>query len=171
MTEKFNGDALKTSRYYERFKKFIPTYETKQTKCKGDNDMYFTESVMKPLPMQLKGDMILIEKLPKPELTHKVGNVELIIADAKSHKETSRDAMTEFGLVLMVGEGHIFEDGTRAEMDLKVGDVILLPSSVVYYSQFAHMANYEQYTIGMMRAAQALLVFDDYMKAMEVLNA
>lgn len=117
--------------------------------------------------MSLKGDMIMVEKLPKIERKTKSG---IIIADHKSYKDNFSDAEAEFGIVLMVGPGQVFEDGTVQPCDSRPGDTILLPGNVFWYSQFGHLADYEPYTIGRLRDSQVGLWFTDYKKAFEVLN-
>lgn len=129
-------------------------------------DLHGDDTII-PKPMQLKGDMMLVEKLPKIEKKTASG---IIIADHKGYKGNMSDDEAEFGVVLMVGPGQILEDGTLLETDCKAGDVILLPSNVLWYSQFGHLADYEPYTIGRLRDSQVGMIFTDYEKTFEVLN-
>lgn len=144
----FDGDALAVSKYYERFKRF--------------HGKEFHGS-----PMTLKGDMILVEKLPALEMKTKGG---IIIAKAVTHRDTHADMMTEFGIVLLTGPGQVFEDGSTQACEAKPGDVILLPGNVGWYSQFGHMADYVPNTIGRLRDSQVGMTFTDYKKAFEFLN-
>jgi co-chaperonin GroES (HSP10) len=117
--------------------------------------------------MSLKGDMMLVEKLPKIEKKTTSG---IIIASTSTYKQTMGDADAEFGVVLMVGPGQILDDGTILQCDCKPGDVILLPGNVTWYSQFGHMSDYEPYTIGRLRDSQVGMTFTDYKRCFEVLN-
>lgn len=146
MSEFFDGDALKASRYLERFRRLSDEL---------------------PGHMILKGDMMLVEKLPPLEMKTKGG---LIIGTASTHRDTARDTLTEFGVVLAAGPGQIFEDGSLQEPDSKPGDVILLPGTVTWYSQFGHIQGYDPYSIGRIRDAQVPLWFKDYQKVFDILN-
>ncbi len=146
----FNGDARSTSRYFKRFQRLL-------------------EAQGEVLPMSLKGDMLIVERLPKIEL--KTSSGIILPHDMKTYKDTHSDRVTDFGLVLMTGPGAVFDDGSSAPCECKAGDVILLPGNVAWYSAFGTMADYEAYSIGLVRDAQVILHFPDYIKAMEVLNA
>ncbi len=147
MSEFFDGDALAASKYFKRFEKLRKEY---------------------PELLTLKGDNILVEKLPKLEMKSKSGLI--LSANINTHKNTMGDALTEFGIVLLVGPGQFLDDGASIECDAKPGDVILLPTSVMWYSQFGHIADYESYSIGRLRDGQIPLWFKDYKKAFAVLN-
>ncbi len=141
----FDGDALKASKYYQRFEKL------------GGSTT-----------MNLKGDMMLVEKLPKIE--KKTSSGIIIVSDASQYRAGHGDSDAEFGIVLMVGPGQVLEDGTLLPCDSMPGDVILLPGNVAWYSQFGHMADYEAYSIGRLRDSQVGMTFTDYKKTFEVLN-
>ena len=146
MIEFFDGEAIEISKYFLKFQRL-------QEEA--------------PNAMVLKGDTILVERLPPVEMKTASG---IIIADAKSHKMTSHDAATEFGIVLAVGPGQLFEDGKVQQCDSEPGDVILLPGNIQWYSQFGHIANYASYSIGRLRDSQVPIWFRDYRFAFEVLN-
>lgn len=153
------GDAREVSRYFKRFQRL-----TADTVNFGSG-----EAVLNDLPMVLKGDMLIVERLPKVELKTKGGII--MPHDVKTYKDTMSDRVTDFGIVLMTGPGHIFDDGSRAPCECKPGDVILLPGNVAWYSAFGTMGDYTAFSIGLVRDAQIMLQFSDYIKAMEVLNA
>lgn len=124
-----------------------------------------------PDSMVIEGDLLLVEVLPKLEKSVDLGGgKKLIIADDKSYRSGHNEKTMEFGIVLATGPGDVLEDGSRAAMEVKVGDIILLPNSITLYSQFGSLANYEPYSIGMVRAANVLINFPDPAKAFEVLN-
>lgn len=147
MSQFFDGDAVAVSKYFKRFKRL--------------HDDFFSSIMM------IRGDNVLVERLPPLEVKTKSG---LIIAEAKTHKNTVQDTCTEFGLVLATGPGQVFEDGTLAPCDAKPGDVVLLPQGTFWYGAFGHIADYTPYTIGRLRDGQIPIWFGDYMKAFEVLN-
>lgn len=142
----FDGDARKASRYLEKFERLL------KSEC---NDLI------------LMGDNILVERLPPLELKTKSG---IIIADAKTHRETSHDAATEFGVVLMTGPGQVMEDGSVLPCESLPGLVVLLPGNVTWYSQFGHIAGYEPYSIGRLRDSQVPMWFCNYKRVFEILN-
>ena len=141
----FDGDALAASKYFERF-----------ARLREHRGL-----------MWLRGDNVLVEKLPPVELKTKSG---LILGSANTHKGTIADACTEFGIVLMTGPGLIGDDGEDIPLDCQPGDVVLLPSSTFWYGAFGHIAGYEPYTIGRLRDSQVPLSFTDYRKAFDILN-
>lgn len=147
------------SKYLERFKRLSSQAREEEGEELGNL-------------LVLKGDMMLVEKLPKLEKKVKLaGGTELVIADKEGYKETYSDKTADFGVVLMVGPGQILEDGSILRPDCQPGDVILLPGKVDWYSQFGTLERYEPYTIGRLRDSQVGMVFKDYKKVMEMLNA
>lgn len=125
-----------------------------------------------PGTLVLEGDLVIIEALPKLEKTVTLeGGTKLFIADAKTHKMTHNEKTMEFGVVVMAGPGDVDENGDRFAMNVKVGQIVLLPGNVAWYSQFGSLANYEPYTLGITRASQILFHFTDANKCFEVLNA
>lgn len=125
-----------------------------------------------PDSLRIEGDLLIVEALPKLDKTVELsGGTKLIIADDKSYRAGHNEKTMEFGLVLMAGPGDVADDGGRFEMPVKVGDVILLPGNMTWYSQFGSLAGYEPYSIGVTRAASVLIHFSDPGRAFEVLNA
>ena len=152
----FTGDARAISRYFERFQRLVAAGRVESPEMEELGNL-----------MVLKGNTILVERLPRVEMKTSSG---IIIPSTNGYKETHADKVTDFGIVLMTGVGEVLEDGTRAEMEVKPGDVILLPNSVYWYSPFGTLKNYEANSIGLTRDSAALMVFTDYQKAFEVLN-
>lgn len=146
----FEGSAIASSRYWEKFQR-LRAAEAKRGR---------------PLLM-LKGDQMLVEKLPPVEIKLPSG---IIYSGVDTHKGTMADAATEFGLVLATGPGTMFEDGTEQPCDSKPGDVVMLPGNVFWYSMFGHLAPYHNYTIGRVRDAQIPMWTTDYELAFKVLN-
>lgn len=142
------GDPSQKSRYLNRFRQF--------------------ETVNFP-PFELMGDIILVERL-KPIESKTSSGIIIPTGDNGSYKQTARDSVLELGLVLLTGPGDVDGDGIRIEMSVLSGQIIELPMNISWYSQFGNMKDYEPYSIGKMRASQALLLFADYEGAMEVLN-
>ncbi len=142
----FDGDAQGVSKYFKQFENLNREY---------------------PGMMTLKGDNVLVERLPRIEMKTKSG---LIIGTATTYKNTVADTLTDFGLVLMVGPGQLFEDGSTCPCDAKPGDIVLLPQSTYWYGAFGHIAEYDAYSIGRLRDGQIPMWFTDYKKVFEVLN-
>ncbi|UOF79036.1 cpn10 [Caudoviricetes sp.] len=147
MIKHFEGDAISISRYFTKFQKLVTEH---------------------PGAMELKGDQVLVERLPKPEL--KTASGLFIPSNVKTHRDTIESDSTEFGLVLMVGPGQYTDDGTTIPCDSKPGDVILLPGTTNWYGSFGHIADYDPYSIGRIRDSMVPMWFGDYKKAFEVLN-
>jgi co-chaperonin GroES (HSP10) len=143
----FDGNAIGISKYFKRFQRLLQ------------------ES---PGSMELKGDQILVERLPKPEL--KTAGGLYIPGGVTTHRNTIESDTTEFGLVLMVGPGQFLDDGTTLACDSKPGDVILLPGTTYWYGAFGHIIDYDPYSIGRIRDSMVPMWFGDYVKAFEVLN-
>jgi co-chaperonin GroES (HSP10) len=146
----FDGDALSSSKYYERFQK------ARQF-------------------LNLVGDNVLIERLPKPDLVQRTkSGIIMPTSGVSTYKHTHADDVMEFGLVLAVGPGqHIIgEDGQLKVLATltKPGDVVLLTDNIEWYSQFGHMADYSANSIGRVRDANVMMFFSEYMKFIEALN-
>lgn len=160
------GDAEEISRYFKRFQRLSEDF-TRIPRPEMDTEHSYDAHELVP-HMTLKGDMLIVERLPKIELKSKGGII--MPHDVKTYKDTMSDRVTDFGIVLMTGPGHVFDDGTRAPCECKPGDVVLLPGNVAWYSAFGTMGDYEAFSIGLVRDAQIMLQFSDYKKAFEVLN-
>lgn len=147
------GGLLEKSRYLPRFRRLAE---------------------IAPGALQVEGDLIIVERLEKLEssvtLKDKDGkDIKLAIADVQSHKMTHSDKHMDIGVVVFAGPGDVV-DGERVAMNVKVGELILLPGNVVWYSQFGSLTNYEPYSLGVTRDSAVLMHFPDPVKAFEVLN-
>lgn len=156
MSEFFNGDAIQASRYWEAFQRL------------QNKEIEFACNLLR-----LKGDNLLVERLPKLEIGHKVEGTNKTIfipGEIETYKDTAGDKMTNFGLVLRAGPGDVSSDGSRIEMEIEVGAVVLLPGNVEWFSVFGHLKHYKQYTIGRVREAQIPMDFRDYLTVFKELN-
>lgn len=147
---RFDGDALSSSKYYERFQK------AKQF-------------------LNLVGDNVLVERLPKPDMVQRTkSGILLPTTQISTHRTAHTDDIMEFGLVLAIGPGQhvIGEDGQLKILPplTKPGDIILLTDNIEWYSQFGHMADYDPNTIGRIRDSNVMMFFSEYMKFIEALN-
>jgi co-chaperonin GroES (HSP10) len=110
----------------------------------------------------LKGNLILVEKLPEPEKRTKGG---IILPSDNSHRQLNSigaDA-PNFCVVLQVGEGYYNDNGVLIEdsMDVKVGDIVLLPKlSIKYFSIFADLEDYKPDTIGIAKETEIQMIFN-----------
>lgn len=156
--EKQKESILSQSRYLRRFERLMKGI-VPEGKLVGPE-----------FPMELTGDIILIERLDKKEKTVKCGELELVVAEATTYKETFYDQAAEVGIVLAVGPGQHLDDGTVIPCMTKPGDVVLLSGHIDWYSEFMGMKNYKAGTIGRARDSNLCLFFTNYDKAMELLN-
>lgn len=119
-----------------------------------------------------EGNFILVEKLPKREIKTKSGII--LTKSSQLQVGTVHDNIPNFGLVLLVGEGYRDEAGEliKDSMNVKPGNVILIPEhSVVYYSYFP-ISDYSHNTIGLTRESDFQMKFDsieNYNKFLDIL--
>jgi co-chaperonin GroES (HSP10) len=106
----------------------------------------------------LIGGKVLVERITPPEM--KTAGGLFIPQDVKSHKGTASDFKTEIGVVLLVGSGYIDENGYDVPIDLKPGEIILLPTSVSYYTTFPGLiSSIPERTLGMIRESDVWFKF------------
>lgn len=109
----------------------------------------------------LKGNFILVEKLPDIEIKSKSG----LILNAKLDKmqfNTLQENIPNACVVLEVGEGYVDDEGLPIEgsMSLAPGDVIILPKHAInYFSLFPALIEYMPNTIGLSKEDSAQFVF------------
>jgi len=107
----------------------------------------------------LKANYLLVEKLDLGEQKTAGG----IILPGKANQFAGIAAdKPNFCVVLMIGEGYVDDDGKfdQTEIDVKVGDVILLPSpSVRYFSLLPCVEGYDPDTIGITRDSEVQMVY------------
>jgi co-chaperonin GroES (HSP10) len=78
-------------------------------------------------------DFLFVEEMAEEEVMLKSG---LVVPKVESYKQTMHDAKSVHALVLMSGPGQCFEDGTILKPTHEVGDIVLLPTNVEWFSQF-----------------------------------
>lgn len=123
----------------------------------------------------LKGNFILIEKLPDVEIKTKSG-LFVGVKGPQMQLGTLNDNVPNACVVLEVGEGYFGDDGKPMEGSLGVepGDVIILPKHAInYFSLFPALVNYTPNTIGLTRDDSAQFVFkglDKYNEYCSLLN-
>lgn len=121
---------------------------------------------------ELRGDRLLIEVLPKEELTTASG---LFIATDINQRSATKDNQATLGVVLLVGEG-FYDDETKVSvpLDVKPGNIILLSGmGLKYYSSFPGIQGYVPNTIALTRDSEVHMVIPDaetYEKYKEVLK-
>lgn len=112
---------------------------------------------------ELRGNLILVEKLPEEERVTKSG---LILA-SESVSARQLDGMQPAKKLLVMrvlycGKGYYDEDDDTIPLDVKPGNMISAPvTSVQWYSNFEKMIDYEQYTIGRLTEDQIQQVWKD----------
>ena len=110
----------------------------------------------------LKGNLILVEKLPEPEKKTKSGLI-LAVDDGRKQINGMGADVPHFCVVLDVGEGYTDgESGSLVEgsMGVKVGDIVMVPRlSIKYFSMFADLHNYVPDTIGVTRESEIQITY------------
>lgn len=98
------------------------------------------------------GPHLLVEVLPKPEIKSRGG---IVLTNNVSQKAQASDFQRALGLVLMRGEG--YTDGSI--MDIQVGEVVLMPYSPLYLSDFPGLAEYTQNTLAIISESDVLFSY------------
>lgn len=100
--------------------------------------------------LALRGDRMLVEKLPKEEFKTAGGLfINSSLSDHKSQIEMQRG---ELAIVLACGTGYVDEDGKEYEVDARPGTIILCNGfNYEHYSQFPGLAGYTQGSLAMVR--------------------
>jgi co-chaperonin GroES (HSP10) len=103
-------------------------------------------------------DFLFVEEMAEVEIQLKSG---LVVPKVESYKSTMHDLKSTHGLVLMTGPGQLFEDSTLLPPTHEVGDVVLLPQNVEWFSQFFGI-DCSKNRIGRVRDSQIPLGTSDY---------
>lgn len=123
--------------------------------------------------VQLRGDRVLVEVLPKEELKSAGG---LYMATSDSHRTDTKENQATLALVLMTGEGYYDEStGDDLPLGVKPGDVVLLADmGLKRYTTFPGLTEYTANTIALTRDSEIHMIFrgaEAYEKAKGLLNA
>lgn len=125
---------------------------------------------LSPEDLRLRGNRLLVELLPQPEITTKGG---LVVATSLSEYRTSvKDNAADVAVVLSAGEGYYSEEtGEPVSMDIKQGNVVLISRfGARVFSQFAGLNQYTSDTIALIRdsdvncAWDSMEAFDSYVE-------
>lgn len=107
---------------------------------------------------KLNGGRILVELLPKKEITTASG---LVLSSPDTFKGTSDSNRALLGMVLLTGDGYIDSDNNSIPIDLKIGSVVVLNEfGVKAYSQFPGVKDYTRNTIVMTSESEVQMTFD-----------
>ena len=122
----------------------------------------------------LKGNLMIVEKIPEPEIKTKSG----IILGDHTHKQlgTIRDQLPQFCIVLEVGPGYVDDAGNVVEgsMDVEVGNVVLLPDMALrQFSAIPGLLDYYHNTIALAKEDEVQMKFksiEEYQAYFDILN-
>lgn len=103
-----------------------------------------------------RGAILLVECLPKQELTRASGII-MGVTD-KTHRGTAEDTRRALGIVLAVGEG--YGDGTPCAR--KPGDLVVLPYSPWYLSEFPGINHYISDMFAVVNESDTLIDYDSF---------
>lgn len=118
----------------------------------------------------LIGGKVLVERIEEPELKTEGG---LIIGNYKGVKASAHDTKSQLGVVLLTGSGYVDEDGKDVPIDLKVGEIVMLPSAVTYYSTFPGLTGVTENILGIVQESQIFFKFgsvQDFIDCSKILN-
>lgn len=105
----------------------------------------------------IKGATLVVECLPKKELKT-AGGIILGAVD-KTHRGTAEDMRRGLAIILACGEGYGSPD---EPCTLKPGQVVMLPYSPLYLSEWPGIQGYTANTIALINESDVLIVYDDF---------
>jgi co-chaperonin GroES (HSP10) len=109
--------------------------------------------------LRLRGNRLLLELLPKPEVKSKGGLV--LVTNISDHRTTTQDNMADICVVLRTGEGYYNDDGSTLPLDLKVGNVVLVSRfGLKLYSNMPGLADYTGESIALARDTDVHAVWE-----------
>ncbi len=101
----------------------------------------------------LNGDRMIVEVLEKEEL--KTAGGLHIASSLKDHKSSTEENRSVMAVVLLVGEGHVDEDGNDVPVKYQPGELIMLPdASMRKYTQFSGLVAYAKNEIALTRESE-----------------
>ena len=104
----------------------------------------------------IKGATLVVEILPKKELKTAGG---IILSDvSKTHRGTAEDTRRGLALILAVGEGYSPDE----PCSLKPGQIVMLPYSPLYLSEWAGIEGYTANSIALINESDVLIVYDNF---------
>lgn len=107
---------------------------------------------------KLSGGRLLVEILPKKEMKTGGG---LIMAAPIQHKGTADQQRAVVGVVLMVGEGYVDDDGVDVPMETRVGAVVVLNEfGLKSYSEFPGVTSYTENKIALTAESEIQMKFE-----------
>lgn len=109
---------------------------------------------------RLNGARILLEMLPQKEIKTASG---LVLSAPKDLSKFSADSQrAALGVVLLTGSGYLDNDGNPIDVDVKVGNVVLVNDLAMRsYSSFPGIEDYVNNSIAMTSEADIQMVFPD----------
>lgn len=109
---------------------------------------------------KLAGGRMLVEILPKKEMKTNGG---LIMAAPIQHKGTADTQRAVVGVVLMIGEGYVDDDGKDVAMETKVGNIVVLNEfGLKYYSEYPGLTSYTENKLAMTAESEIQMKFDSF---------
>jgi co-chaperonin GroES (HSP10) len=123
--------------------------------------------------LRLRGNRVLLELLPKPEVKSKGGLV--LATSLNDHRATTEQNMADICVVLATGEGYYNDDGTVVPLDLMPGNVVLVSRyGLKLYSNIPGLADYTGESIAIARDTDVHAVWksaQEFERYIEALNA
>lgn len=110
----------------------------------------------KALLPTILGATLLVECLPKQEMKT-AGGIILGAVD-KTHRGTAEEYRRGLAVILAVGEGYSSDEPCT----LKPGQIILLPYSPLYLSEFYGIKGYTSNTIALVNESDVLVYYRDF---------
>lgn len=131
------------SKYLEKFKKL----QTEEAKT-----LY-----------RLQGARVLLEVLPPKEIKTASG---IVLSAPRDHiKATAESQQHLLAIVLLTGPGYIDSDNNPIEMDVKVGNVVMVNElGIKYFSTFPGVDNYTKNTLALTSENDIQMIFYDITK-------
>lgn len=108
---------------------------------------------------ELRGNRLLVEVIPQEEL--KKGSI-VIASSLSDHKSATQENRATLVRVLLVGTGYVDDEGADVPMDLKPGNVVMVPQMALkLYTQFPGLQDFTSNELALLLDHEIHMKWDD----------
>jgi len=112
---------------------------------------------------RLQGARVLLEVLPQKEIKTASG---IILSAPKDHvKVTAESFQPQLAIVLLIGAGYVDSDNNPIDMDVKVGNIVMVNElGLRYFSTFPGIVDYTKNTLALTSESEIQMIFENMEK-------
>jgi co-chaperonin GroES (HSP10) len=112
---------------------------------------------------RLQGARVLLEVLPQKEIKTAAG---IILSAPKDHvKVTAESFQPQLAIVLLIGAGYVDSDNNPIDMDVKVGNIVMVNElGLRYFSTFPGIVDYTKNTLALTSESEIQMIFENMEK-------